>query len=321
MRAQVPAAQSDAPMPVGTSGTTPAETSAPVFRASIDVVALNVVVTDPRHQFVSGLSSNDFTVLEDGVRQDVSFFAASDLPLDLAILLDTSESMSDKMGIMQRAALGFAKTLRPGDRALVVDIKDATRVIHALADSPANIAGAIKSTRAGGGTGLYNGLYLTFKELAKARTAAGRDMRRQAIVVLSDGQDTTSLMTFDDVMDVAKQAGIATYTITLRAPDLTAIEQARGSRYFAEPEFYMRRIAEETGGQAYFPLQIRELNNVYDAIAKELATQYAIGYTPNTTQKDGRFRRIVVQVTDRPQMQIRTRSGYTPSRKSPAGSE
>ena len=320
MRAQVPSAPAESEaVPVATSGTSPATASAPVFRAAVDVVALNVIVTDPREHLVGGLSSNDFAVFEDGVRQDVSFFAASNVALDLAILLDTSASMGDKIAIMQRAALGFANTLRPGDRALVVDIKDSTKVIHALDASPDGVAQAIKLTRASGGTGLFNGLYLTFKQLVKSRAAAGPDMRRQAIVVLSDGQDTTSLMTFDDVLDVAKQAGIATYTITLRAPETTAFEQGRGSRYFSESEFSMRQLAKETGGQAFFPLQISELDGVYSAIAKELASQYALGYTPKTLHQDGRFRRIVVQVTDRPAMRIRTRSGYTPNRRSPVG--
>ena len=319
---QVPAAPraSDAaPVPVATSGevaaapTSPA--TGPVFRSSIDLVALNVIVTDLRQRFVGGLSEADFAVFEDGVRQDVSFFAASEVPLDIAVLLDTSASMSDKMAIMQRAALGFLSTLRPSDRAMLVDIKDATRVLHTLQSSEGDLEAAVRSTRASGGTGLYNGLYLTFKELAKAR-AASTSVRRQAIVVLSDGQDTSSLISFDDVMDVAKQSGIATYAITLRAPRLTAFEQARGSRYFSQSEFSMRTLAQETGGQAFFPLEIGELDNVYAAIAKELASQYALAYTPKSVRADGRFRRIVVQVPASPEMRIRTRSGYTPRRAS-----
>jgi VWFA-related protein len=256
-------------------------------------------------------------VFEDGVRQDVTFFAASELPLDLAILLDTSASMGDKMNNLQRAALGFLRTLRPGDRAMVVDIKDSTRVLHGLDAALSGVDAAVRGTRAGGGTGLYNGLYMTFKELAKARVVAGdgEGARRQAIVVLSDGNDTTSLISFDDVMEVAKQSGIATYTITLRAPKLTPIEQARGQRYYSQSEFSMRMLAQETGGQAFFPLQIGELDGVYASIAKELASQYAIAYMPKSVHVDNRFRRIVVQVTDRPEMRIRTRSGYVPARR------
>lgn len=296
-------------VPVPTTGVT-----GPVFRSSVDLVALNVIVTDVRQRFVAGLSANDFAVFEDGVRQDVSFFAASEVPLDIALLLDTSASMSDKMPIVQRAALGFLATLRPGDRAMIVDIKDATRVLHALQSTESDMASAIRMTRASGGTGLYNGLYMTFKELVKSRTAGAAAVRRQAIVVLSDGQDTSSLMSFDDVMDVAKQSGIATYTITLRGPRLSAYEEARGSRIFSQSEFSMRTLAQETGGQAFFPLDISELDGVYASIARELASQYAIGYTPKAVRADGRFRRIVVQVPASPEMRIRTRSGYTPRR-------
>ena len=296
-------------VPVPTAGVT-----GPVFRSSVDLVALNVIVTDVRQRFVPGLSVRDFAVFEDGVLQDVSFFAASEVPLDIALLLDTSASMTDKMAIVQRAALGFLATLRPSDRAMIVDIKDATRVLHALQSSDSDMESAVRMTRAGGGTGLYNGLYMTFKELVKSRTANTAGVRRQAIVVLSDGQDTSSLMSFDDVMDVAKQSGIATYTITLRGPRLSAYEQARGTRFFSQSEFSMRTLAQETGGQAFFPLEIGELDGVYASIAKELASQYALGYTPKTSRSDGRFRRIVVQVPASPEMRIRTRSGYTPRR-------
>jgi len=301
-------AGSAVPGAVGTTG--------PTFRSAVDLVALNVVVTDPGQRLVDGLSANDFAVFEDGVLQDVSFFAARDVPLDIALLLDTSASMGgEKMATMQKAALGFLGTLRPGDRVMIVDIKNSTRVLHALAPTSEQVAEAVRATRAGGGTGLYNGLYLTYKELAKARAAAGEAVRRQALVVLSDGQDTSSLMSFDDVMEVAKDSGIATYTVTLRAPVLTSLERARGSRYFSQSEYSMRVLAQETGAQAFFPMQITELDGVYAAIAKELATQYALGYTPKTLRPDGRFRRIVVQVTDRPQMRIRTRAGYTAARR------
>jgi len=300
---------------VGTTGVVPSQ---PTFRTGIDLVALNVVVTDSNKRFVEGLGEHDFAVFEDGVRQDVSFFAASNVPLDLAILLDTSASMTDKMATMQKAAIGFLATLRPGDRAMVVDIKDATRVIHSLNASTDDVTAAVKATRASGGTGLFNGLYMTFHELARARGSVGGDLRRQAIVVLSDGQDTSSLVSFDDVMDVAKQSGIATYTITLRSPSLSAAEQAHGGRYFSPSEFSMRSLAQETGGQAFFPMEIAELDQVYGSIAKELASQYAIGYTPNAIRQDNRFRRIVVQVTARPEVRIRTRSGYTPRRSASA---
>jgi Ca-activated chloride channel family protein len=272
---------------------------------------------DPGQRLVDGLELTDFAVFEDGVRQDVSFFAARDVPLDIALLLDTSASMAgDKMVTMQKAALGFLGTLRPADRVMIVDIKNSTRVLHQLAPTSEDVAEAVRATKAAGGTGLYNGLYLTYNQMGKARATAGGQVRRQAIVVLSDGQDTSSLMSLDDVMEAAKDSGIATYTVTLRSPVLTAFERARGgNRYFSQSEYSMRMLAQETGAQAFFPMEITELDDVYAAIARELATQYALGYTPKASRPDGGFRRIVVQVTDRPQMRIRTRAGYTAARR------
>jgi Ca-activated chloride channel family protein len=293
------------------SGHVPAVPTATVFRAGVDLVALNVVVTDASQKPVAGLSASDFTVLEDGVRQEVSFFAATAVPLDLAILLDTSGSMGASMGLVQEAAMNFVATLRAGDRAMVVDIKNATKILYPLGPDVAMARRAIQSTTAAGGTGLYNGLYLTIKELGKVRRSGVDEIRRQAIVVLSDGLDTASLITFDDVMDVAKQSGVAIYTITVRSRPKVA------SRYAAiEPpsEYSMKTLAAETGARAYFPQTLGELDTVYGAIAKELAHQYAMAYIPKNAAQDGAFRRIAVQVADYPGARTRTRSGYTSSR-------
>jgi len=291
----------------------PARDTAPVFRSGIDLVALNVVVTDPKQKFVNGLLLDDFSVFEDGVLQDVAFFAASNVPLDLAILIDTSASMADKMPVVRQAATGFLDTLRQGDRVMVVDIKDVTRILQPLGSDVAGANTAIQEARASGGTSLYNALYMTLKELAKGR-GAGREVRRQAIVVLSDGIDTSSVVSFDDVMDVAKQSGIATYTITLRSPATAAFASSIASRVFDEAEFAMKSLAQETGARSFFPTDIHQLKEVYGSIATELANQYAIAYTPKNVKTDGIFRRIMVRVADRPDVRTRTRSGYTPPR-------
>lgn len=283
-----------------------------VFRTGVDLVALNVVVTDSQQKFVTGLSVDDFAVFEDGVQQELTFFAAKDVPLDLALLLDTSASMSDKIQTMQEAAVGFAGTLRPGDRVSIVDIKDGVKILHALEADPDAAEAAIRGTVARGGTALYNGLYMTLKEMVKQRRLQG-DVRRQAIAVLSDGNDTASLIGFEDVMDVAKQTGIAIYTITLKSP--YAVRSANsGSRYFSESEFAMKSLAQETGARAFFPVVIAELAGVYGTIAEELASQYALGYTSKNPKRDGAFRRVVVRVEDHPGARTRTRTGYQSAR-------
>jgi len=289
------------------------EAPATVFRTGIDLVAFNVVVTDGQQKFVNGLSAADFAIYEDGVRQEVSFFAATAVPLDLAILLDTSASMTDKMRTAQTAAVGFVSTLRPVDRAMVVDIKDATKVLQPLTSDLALAHKAIESTTARGGTALYNGLYLTLKEMTKERRE-NPDVRRQAIVVLSDGDDTASLLAFDDVMSVAKETGIAIYTITLKSR--LAVQQAMsaGHRYFSQSEYAMKSLAQETGARSFFPLDISELAGVYSTIADELDNEYALAYTSKNARRDGGYRHVIVRISDRPDVKTRTRAGYTAAR-------
>jgi Ca-activated chloride channel family protein len=290
-----------------------ADVPSPVFRAGVDLVALNVVVTDPQEHFVSGLTAADFAVFEDGVQQDVSFFAATAVPLDLALLLDTSASMVDKMQTMQEAALGFLRTLRSGDRAAIVDIKDNVQIAYALGDDVEAANQAVRKTAARGGTALYNGLYLGIKEMVRQRKING-DVRRQALAVVSDGEDTASLVGFDDVLELAKQSGITIYTITLKSASALRHATTSGRRYFSQSEFAMKSLAQETGARAFFPTEIRELAGVYGIIAQELASQYAIGYSSKNPRRDGGFRRVIVRVAERPSARARTRSGYLAAR-------
>jgi Ca-activated chloride channel family protein len=283
----------------------------PTFRAAVDVVALNVVATDGQDRPVAGLEAGNFAVFEDGAPQRVSFFTATAVPLDLAILLDTSASMGDKMDTVQQAAIGFAATLRDGDRLSVVDIKDAYRVLLPLTADWSGAPDIIRSTTARGGTALYNGVYMTLKELVKGRVA-GDAIRRQALVVLSDGADTASLLSFDDVMDAAKQAGIAAYTITLRSRPVVTLPG--DSARYSHAEFAMRLLASETGAKAFFPADISGLAGVYSAIAAELGAQYALGYTSTNLKRDGSYRRVTVRPVDRQGVRLRTRAGYVAPR-------
>ena len=287
--------------------------TAPTFRGNVDLVALNVVVTDGDQKYVAGLTSSDFAIFEDGIQQDVSFFGASNVALDLAILLDTSASMTGKMQLVQQAAIGFLETLRAGDRAIVVDIKDATKVMYPLGGDLDAAKKAILSTAPRGGTALYNGTYLTLKEMTKERRA-NTEVRRQALVVLSDGDDTASLVSYDDLMDLAKQSGIAIYTITMRSKYLVTQAASRGHSYFSQSEFGMKALAQETGARSFFPTELSELAGVYASIAQELATQYAIGYSSKNPKLDGTYRRVIVRIADKPGIRTRTRAGYTAAR-------
>ena len=277
------------------------------FRSSVDLVALNVVATDGQGRLISGLNREDFSVSEDGVPQQVSFFAATPMPIDLAILLDTSASMQDKIATVQAAAVGFIAAIRAGDRVTVVDIKDNVRVIHPLNEDASGARAAIQATTPKGNTSLYNGLYMTLRELMKQRTSDG-DVRRQAIIVLSDGDDTTSLVSYDDVNELARRSGVAIYTITLRSP-FARNTMAQRSLGNAEAVFSMKALSQLTGGRAFFPTAITELAGMYGLIAEELATQYSLGYSPVNPRRDSTFRRVDVRI-DRPGIRARTRTGY-----------
>jgi VWFA-related protein len=282
-----------------------------VFRSGTNLVPLNVTVIDPGKQFVRGLSAPDFTVLEDGVEQQVQFFESTEVPLDLMILLDTSSSMSDKMDVVHEAAIGFLRTLRPRDRGAVVAFSDGVDILQELTSDRAALEQAIRKTAARGATSLHNALYISLKQFG--RSSGQEDtVRRQAIAVLSDGEDTSSLVTFDDVLALARKSGVGIYPIALQSKNAAARLVSTGQRrYFSESEYSMRQLAQETGAQAFFPLQIYELKGIYAEIAQELSSQYSLAYAPTNGRADGRFRRIVVRVASRPELKLRTRAGYT----------
>jgi VWFA-related protein len=292
--------------------TSPARPEAPaVFRSGASLVALNVTVTDVDKRFVRGLHIGDFAIYEDGVQQRVQFFEASDVPIDLILLIDGSSSMRDKMPIVHEAALGFLTTLRDRDRGAVVSFADTVSVVQALTTDRAALETAVKSTRAHGATALHNALYVSLKQFGGA-AQQGSDVRRQAIAVLSDGEDTSSVVPFDDVLALARRSGVAIYTIRMQSEFGAARDQREnGKRYFSDSAYALRSLAQDTGGQAYFPEHIGQLKTVYAGIAQELSAQYSIGYTPSNQRRDGRFRRIIVQLPLQPLLKLRARAGYT----------
>ena len=277
------------------------------FRAGIDVVSLNVTVMDGLNRYITDLEESDFTVFEDGVRQDLTFFNRRQQPVALSLLLDSSASMEDKLGTLQVAATNFVRRLKSNDLAQVIDFDSRVVIRQAFTSSQDELVGSINDVTSGGSTSLHNAIYIALKELGKVRAANEEDIRRQALIVFSDGEDTSSLVSFEEVLDLAKRSETSIYTIALRGNDT----QTRG---FREAEFVMRQLAQETGGRSFFPARIEDLNGVYSQIADELASQYTLGYVSKNARRDGTFRRIVVQV-NRANVTPRTKRGYyAPSR-------
>jgi VWFA-related protein len=281
-----------------------------VFRSGASLVALSITVTDGDKKYVTGLKPEDFAVYEDGVQQNVQFFEADEVPVDLIVLLDASSSMSDKMDVVHEAALGFLNTLRETDRGAVVTFSDGVDIVQTLTSDRRLLEDAIRRTQPRGATALYNALYVSLKQFGRAAQEAG-DLRRQAIAVLSDGEDTSSLVNFDDVMALARKSGVSIYTIGLQSKYASARNGASGGRrYFSESEYSLKTLAQETGAQSFFPNVVSELKGIYAHIAQELSAQYSIGYAPTNGRSDGRFRRIVVRITSRPELRPRARTGY-----------
>ena len=184
----------------------------------------------------------------------------------------------------------------------MIDFDSRVEIRQGFTGNQTELEAAIQQTAAGGSTSLHNAIYIALKELQEDQSGVEEDVRRQALVVFSDGEDTSSLISFDEVLDLAKRSETAIYTIALRGADT----QTKG---FREAEFVMRQLAQETGGRAFFPAKIEDLNGVYAQIADELASQYTLGYTSKNGERDGAFRRIVVQAT-RPDVTPRTKRGY-----------
>jgi Ca-activated chloride channel homolog len=316
--AQTPAAQAPEAQAPEQAPAAPAAEQAPaapaagqggsVFRSGASLVALNVTVSDGK-RLVSGLKQEDFSVYEDGVLQRVQFFEAREVPIDLILLIDTSASMSDKMEVVRDAAVGFLATLRERDRGAVVTFGDRVNIVQPLTGDRGALERAVRGAQANGSTALNNALYVALKQFARSAQQTG-DVRRQAIAMLSDGEDTSSVLGFDDVLAMARKSGINIYTICLQNQYAVARAES-GRRYFSESDFAMKSLAQETGALSYFPHSIQDLRGIYAGISDELANQYSIGYAPSNSHMDGRFRRIIIKVNDHPEFHPRARMGYT----------
>jgi Ca-activated chloride channel family protein len=276
----------------------------PAFRSAIDVVSMNVTVTDSTNKYITDLTETDFEIFEDGVKQELTLFNRSNLPVALSLLIDTSSSMEDRIATAQDAAIGFVRKLRPTDLGEVIGFDSRAEVLQTFTSNTAELEQAIRKTVAGGSTSLNNAIYISLKGLKKIPIRQEEEIRRQAIILLSDGEDTSSLVTFEDVLDLARRSETAIYAIGLM--DNGGAGQSKG---FREATYALRQLTNDTGGRAFFPADVRSLSSVYGQIYDELSSQYTIGYTSKNPRRDGAWRRLVVRVA-RPNVQARTKQGY-----------
>jgi Ca-activated chloride channel homolog len=287
----------------------------PPFRTGVALVPLTVTVTDGRGQYVTNLTGSDFTVFDEGVPQPLAFFASEQVPIDLALVIDVSSSMGRHLPIVRKAASGLLRSLRAHDQVTVAALTGSLGILQPLTTDRARIEAAVRDLSASGETALYNGLYVMLKEFERERTGKS-DVRRQAIVLLSDGLDTASHFGADEVMALAQRVGVNIYVIAVPGVGST-LGRANEDARTLHARHEMRALARHAGGRSFFPQAVMELPGIYDDIARELENQYELGYFP-AAGGDGEFRRVTVRVEN---ANARTRSGYYASAPGAPGSD
>jgi len=289
----------------------PQQPSQAVFRGGVDVVSLNVTVRNRSNKTIPDLSAADFVVFEDGRPQPLIEVSRRRLPLSLSFLIDSSGSMSDKLDMAQSAASEFVRRLGPDDQAAVVSFESRVQLLQPFTSDHASLDKAIHRIKAGGSTALFNAVYIALKDLERMKASAPEDIRRQAIVVLSDGDDTASNLAFDDVLDLAKRSHTSIYAIGIRSSPVPTFGSGNSNN---DGDFVIRHLAQDTGGTAFFPQESRELPRIYREVADELASEYFVAYTSTNAVHDGKWRNVSVRVA-RADTVARTRPGYfAPSR-------
>ena len=271
-------------------------------RIILDVTRVNMLftVTDKKGRFITDLGKDDFQVLESKREQTIQQFTAeSNLPLRLAILIDTSNSVRDRFKFEQQAAIDFINsTVRPRqDKAMVVSFDSSTELVADLIDDPEKLAKAIRSLRPGGGTALYDALFFACQE--KLGKDQPLDKYRRAIIIVSDGDDNQSRKTREQALEMAQKADAVIYAISTNI-----------SRIENEGDKVLRYLTAETGGQAFFPFKAEDLSQSFENIANELRHQYNIFYRPDPLRADGLYHRVDLKVKGRKDLVVRARKGY-----------
>jgi Ca-activated chloride channel family protein len=223
----------------------------------------------------------------------------------VAVLLDGSASMTDKLPIAQEAAIQFVRELHPRDVATIIEFDTHAQIWTEFTNDRAALENAIRQTWADGSTALYDAVYGALGEFDKlGRGDTVGEPRRRAVVVLSDGADTSSIVRFRDLLEATKRSGAVIYTIGI------GIASHGGGRIGpVEADLALRRLAQQTGGRAFFPEGVKGLPSVYREITSELSSQYVLGYASTNPRRDGRWRRITVRLR-RQGLFARTRPGY-----------
>ncbi len=311
-KTQAPAAGTSTPSastPPGQAGQTPAPSENPAksdsddsittLKATVNEVRVVFTVTDRHGRYIKDLKSNDFKVIDDQKPAELrSFRSETDLPLQVGLLVDASNSVRDRFKFEQDAAIEFLNSIvRPGyDKAFVIGFDATPEVTQDFTDSTEHLSAGVRMLRAGGGTAMYDALYFACRDKLLKQEQTGPV--RRAIILLSDGEDNLSHVTREEAIEMAERAEVIVYTIS------TNISGMKGNG-----DKVLERIADATGGRAFFPFQMREMSDAFLSIQEELRSQYAVAYKPANFVADGRYRTIQILAQEK-SLKVRTRKGY-----------
>jgi VWFA-related protein len=274
------------------------------IRVDVTRVDMLFTVTDKKGRFVTNLTKDDFEVIENKKPQTIMEFAAeSDLPLRLGILIDTSNSIRTRFKFEQEAAVEFINNVvrTTQDRAMVVSFDTKTELISDLITDTEKLSTAIRNLRPGGGTAFYDAIYFACRD--KLSQDQPKYKFRRAIIIVTDGDDNQSNYTRDQALEMAQKADVVIYTIS-----------TNDSKIESDGDKVLKYYAAETGGRAFFPFRVEDLEQSFENIANELRHQYDISYRPEPLKTDGLFHPVEVRVKGRKDLVVHVRKGYYASK-------
>ena len=269
-----------------------------VFKKQVEEVILHATVVDDHYRLVTNLQRADFTVFEDGKPQQITSFRHEDIPVALGIVIDNSGSMRDKRPAVNQAAINLVKSSNPDDEVFVVNFNDEYWLDQDFTGDIGKLQTALDRIEARGGTALYDAIVASADHLKKSA-----HLEKKVLLVVTDGEDNASRESLEETIRRLKvENGPTVYTIGILGGDN---HQRRAKRALQE-------MAEDTGGVAFFPKDLSEVDNITRQVARDIRNQYSIGYKPSTPQSAGGYRtiRVVAKARGYNKLQVRTRSGY-----------
>ena len=293
----------------------------PTIKVPVNLVDVLFTVLNRRNKLVSELEQKDFRVLDDNVPQDIRYFSKqSDLPLRIGMLLDTSNSIRDRLKFEQDAANNFLFSVlrRNKDEAFVMTFDDEPEILQGFTGDTGALRDKILRTRAGGGTAVYDAIYeACFKELSHPPRPPGDqpDVVRRVMILISDGEDNLSIHTRADAIEMAQRTSVVIYAISTSTQWVTLDDPSKeksGNRkyHLTEGDKVLQDLADETGGRPFYPYHVDDLDQSFQDIGEELRNQYSLAYNPTNHQLDGRYHKIKIEIPGEKGYQVRARRGY-----------